>query len=327
MSPAERILTVMVGLAFLALPFGVEEWLLGELSILFAYALFAASLAFVWGHGGLLCLGQALFFGLGAYAMGIVTLGLVPGAPWLLSAWVGLAAAILIPAVIAYMLGRFFFASGGLKGAFFGIATLAVAFVAERAFINWDYTGGLNGLIGVPPFALGINGDGYMVFDLVEVYYLALGVLAFGMFLLSSIKSSRWGLAVKAIATHELRAEALGYDVSAYKTAVFSIGAAVAGLSGALFVVQFGFASPTLMGFSFSAEVLIWVALGGRGMLAAAAGGAVLVRLLEANFASLFGDTWLLVLGALFVLVVMTLPRGLLGELIHRLDVLIKSRR
>lgn len=324
---AERLTVWACAAILLLLPLGVEDWLLADLSIFFSYALFAASLAFVWGHCGLLSLGQAVFFGIGAYAMSLVTLGMVPGAEGLVSTWVGLIAATVCPAAFAYLLGRFLFSADGLHGAFFGIVTLAVAFVVERLVINWDYTGGLNGLMNVPPINLGLNGGGYELWEAVPLYYAALAVLALGFAVLSLLIKSRWGTALKAVAMHETRTRALGYDTARYKTSAFTLGAAVAGLAGALFVVQFGFVSPSLIGFGLSAEVLIWVALGGRGMLVAACAGAVIVRLMESNLSSLFGDTWLIVLGALFVFSVMFLPRGLVGEGIHRLDRLLSKQR
>jgi urea transport system permease protein len=316
-----QTLTALACLVVLiALPAIASDWLLADLSIYFSYALFAASLAFVWGHCGLLCLGQAVFFGLGAYAMSFVTLGMVPGAENIVSTWIGIAAAMILPALFAYVLGIFLFSAKGLEGPFFGIVTLAVAFVLERLFINWDFAGGLNGLMNVPPVNLGLNGDGFEVWETVPLYYIALAVFSFGFLALSLVLRSRWGLASRALSLHETRTRALGYDTTSYKASAFAIGAAFAGLAGALFVAQFGFVSPSLIGFTLSAEVLIWVALGGRGMLIAACLGAILVRLLESNLSSLFEETWLLFLGGLFVACVMFLPRGLIGDIIHRLD-------
>jgi len=236
---AQQSVSMIMLLILIAAPVVLPEWLVAEFSIYFSYALFAASLAFVWGHCGLLCLGHAVYFGIGAYAMSFTTLGMIPGLDHLVSTWIGLAAAMIAPAVFAYLLGFFLFSAKGLEGAFFGIVTLAVAFILERLFINWDYAGGLNGLLNVPPL----------------------------------------------------------------------------------------FVSPSLIGFTLSAEVLIWVALGGRGMLVAACAGAILVRLLESNLSSVFGDTWLVFLGAFFVITVMYLPRGLFGEAIHFIQRRIMSRK
>lgn len=305
-----------IALAFL--PLGLNDWLRGDLATYFTYGIFAMSLAFVWGHCGLLCLGQGVFFGLGAYAMSVTTLGMLPGAPALISSWLGLVFAVVLPAVAAQLLGRFFFGGRGLHGAFFGIVTLALAFIAERAAINWDYLGGLNGLMNIPPINLGVNGGGFEIWDTTALYYLHLAV-AFAVFaVLTWLLRSPYGTALAAIRDDEERTRSFGYDAAQYKTTAFSIGAAVAGLSGALFVAQFGFASPPLIGFKLSAEVLIWVALGGRGMLFAAFTGAILVRTLEGYLSETFGQYWLLALGLLFVLAVIVFPRGLIGEFLHR---------
>ena len=324
---AQQSVSMIMLLILIAAPVVLPEWLVAEFSIYFSYALFAASLAFVWGHCGLLCLGHAVYFGIGAYAMSFTTLGMIPGLDHLVSTWIGLAAAMIAPAVFAYLLGFFLFSAKGLEGAFFGIVTLAVAFILERLFINWDYAGGLNGLLNVPPLNLGLNGDGYELWDTLPLYYAALFFLGVGFILLGSVMRSRWGVAAKAISLHETRTRALGYDTTRYKSTAFAIGASIAGLAGALFVAQFGFVSPSLIGFTLSAEVLIWVALGGRGMLVAACAGAILVRLLESNLSSVFGDTWLVFLGAFFVITVMYLPRGLFGEAIHFIQRRIMSRK
>jgi len=317
---------LLVLAVLVALPFAVEEWLIAEIAIYFAYALFAGSLAFVWGHCGLLSLGQAVFFGTGAYAMSFVTLGMVAGAEGIVSTWVGFAAAIAVPALLANLIGRFLFLAGGLQGAFFGIVTLAIAFIVERLAINWDYAGGLNGLMNVPPINTGLNGGGAEVYDALPVYYVNLAVLAAGVLVLTLLIRSRFGLVLKAIRGHETRTRSFGYDTARHKVSAFTIGAGVAGLAGALFVTQFGFVSPPLIGFGLSAEVLIWVAVGGRGKLLAACLGAILVRTAEAQFSSMLGDYWLVVLGAVFVVVVMYLPHGLVGEILHRLERAVSRR-
>jgi urea ABC transporter permease protein UrtC len=317
---AEGLLALFCLIGFLLLPLFVEEWRLSEMAIYFTYGLFAVSLAFVWGHCGLLSLGQAVFFGVGAYSMSLVTLGKIAGFEWLVSSWVGFAAAVVVSALFANLLGRFLFSASRLQGAFFGIIMLAVAFVVERLAINWNYIGGLNGLINVPPINLGLNGGGEEVWQSIPVYYIALFALTVCIILLMLVMRSRFGLALKAMRIHEIRTRALGYDIVAIKVRAFTIGGAVAGLAGALFVTQFNFASPALIGFNLSAEVLIWAAVGGRSYFVSAALGAILVRSFESSFSSLLGDYWLLLLGGLFVIVVMYMPRGLIGEGIHYLD-------
>ena len=251
---AEVRFAVGVLLALALLPTLAPAWQLSEFTRYFSYMLLAASLAWVWGHCGLLCLGQAVFFGIGAYAMSVVTLGMLPFAPTLVSSWAGIALAVGAAALFAGLLGVLFFSARGLGGPFFGIVTLAIAFIVERIAINWNFLGGLNGLMNVPALRAGLNG-GEEIVDETALYYAMLGVLAVVVALLISVARSPWGRVLLAIRNHEPRAQALGVNVAREKTRAFMLGAAVAALAGALFVTQFNFASPPLIGFTLSAAV------------------------------------------------------------------------
>jgi len=317
---SQHLLALAALALFLVLPLLVADWVAGDLAIYFAYALFAVSLAFAWGHVGLLSLGHAVYFGIGAYAMSVVTLGMTPGLPKLQSTWVGFAAAIFASGGAAWLLGWFFFANRGLKGAFFGIVTLALAFVFERLAINSSFLGGLNGLMSVPPINLGLNGGGLEIYDPLPLYYLMLGILTLVLAGMMVVTASRFGISLSALRENELRAWTLGHDVRRLKMRAFALSGAIAGLAGALFVTQFGFASPSLIGFSLSADVLIWVALGGRHALIAAALGAIAVRFLESRLSSALGASWPMAVGLFFILSVIFFPNGLFGELIVRLD-------
>jgi urea ABC transporter permease protein UrtC len=314
---AESLLGLALLALALALPWVLPAWQLAEFARWFTYMLLAASLAWVWGHCGLLCLGQAVFFGMGAYAMSVVTMGRLPLLPGLQSFWAGLLAAVALATVAGWLLGRLFFAGIGIGGAFFGIVTLAVAFIVERLAINWDWLGGLNGLMNVPAIRPGLNG-GPELLEERAVYTAMLGVLVACVAGLMVLVRSPWGRVLLAIRNHELRAQSLGVDVAREKTRAFALGAGVAGLAGGLFVTQFNFASPPLVGFALSAEVLIWVAVGGRGSIVAAACGALLVRLAESWLSETLGAWWLMALGALFILTVVAMPRGVVGEVLAR---------
>jgi ABC-type branched-subunit amino acid transport system permease subunit len=310
-----------IWLGFAVLPLLVDDWQLLQLAQFMTYGIFAMSLALIWGQAGLLCFGQAIFFGGGAYAMSLVTMGMIPFVP--ANSWLGLLAAMLLPAIFANLLGRFLFYGKGLRGAHFGIVTLAIAVIAERLAVNWDFIGGFNGLMGVPPLNLAVVGAPVELLDGLPVYYaiLAVAVVVFGV--LAAILGTPFGLALNALRNNEDRAAFLGYDNAKLKLAIFTIAAAVAGLSGALFVAQFAFASPTLLGFSLSTEVLIWTALGGKSLLIAAFLGAVVVRVAENFLSEVLGPLWLLGLGGLFVLCVIFFPRGLIAEILLRLERLI----
>ena len=318
--PAQDLLSLAALALFALLPFAGGADLAPDIAIYFSYALFAVSLAFIWGHVGLLSLGHAVYFGIGAYAMSVVTLGMLPGLPELRSTWVGFLAAVLASGATAAILGWFFFASRGLRGAFLGIVTLALAVIVERIATRSAWLGGLNGLINVPPITLGLNGEGPQLYDPVTLYFVMLGILAVVLLGMRTVVRSRFGIALAAIRENELRAWTLGHDVRRLKVRAFALSGAIAGLAGALFVVQFGFAAPSLIGFTLSAEVLIWVALGGRTALIAAALGAIAARLLEVRLASNLGDFWPLALGLVFMACVILLPNGLFGEAIARFD-------
>jgi ABC-type branched-subunit amino acid transport system permease subunit len=312
---------------FLLLPLAVASWAAADFGVYFAYAIFAVSLAFLWGHAGLLSLGHAVYFGIGAYTMSVVTLGMVPGLPDLRSTWLGLIAAVLLAGLAAGALGWFFFANRGLRGAFLGIVTLALAVVVERLAINTLWLGGMNGLMSVPPITLGLNGGGPEIYDPITVYYVLLAVLALVIVLMMAVAASPFGLALASVRENELRAATLGHNVASLKIRAFAISGALAGLSGALFVTQFSFASPSLIGFALSADVLIWVALGGRGVLVAAALGAIAVRFLESRLSNALGAAWPLAVGALFMVSVVLFPRGVFGEAVARLDGWRRNRR
>lgn len=308
-------------LLFALMPAVVSPWIAGDFGIYFVYAIFASSLAFLWGHAGLLSLGHAVYFGIGAYAMSLVTLGKVPGLPGLVSTWIGILAAVALAGAIAWVAGMLFF--GGrrpLRGAFLGIVTLALAVVIERLAINSSYLGGMNGLMNVPPITLGANGSGPEISDPLAIYYVMLALLTATGLLMLAIERTRFGMSLAAIRENELRAATLGHNATRLKVLAFTLSGAIAGLAGALFVVQFSFASPSLIGFGLSADVLIWVALGGRNHIVSAALGAIAVRYLESQLSDLIGAAWPLVLGSVFVLCVILFPRGVFGEIIGWID-------
>ena len=313
---------------FCLLPAVVPSWVAADFGVYFVYAIFAVSLAFLWGHAGLLSLGHAVYFGIGAYAMSVVTLGMMPGLADVQSTWIGLLAAVMLSGCTAALVGTFFF--GGrrpLKGAFLGIVTLAMAVVIERLAINSPFLGGMNGLMSVPPFVLGLNGDGLEITDTTVIYYLMLAFLFAVVVLMLHVETSRFGKSLASVCENELRASTLGHDAAHLKIRAFTLSGALAGLSGALFVVQFGFASPSLIGFALSADVLIWVALGGRNHIISAALGAITVRFLENRLSGTIGAAWPLFLGAFFILSVILFPKGVFGEAIAWIDTFRESRR
>lgn len=298
-------------LALLALPLVVDVAAVVNLTSYLVLSILALSMAWVWGAGGILSLGQSAFFGLGAYAYSLVGLN-----------WGGsdlaLVAAILVPAAAAGVLGYFLF-YGRVSGVYLGVITLTTSLILYHLInsvsgadfrIGSVALGGYNGIPGVPPVNMPGRPDAPL--DYVPAYLLVVVVLA-GVYLgLRGLLASRFGRTVAAIREHELRAELLGYDARGYKLAVFVIGAAVAGLAGALQAAWAGFVGPEMFGMAFAAQIIIWAQVGGVAFLAGPVLGCLLIQALT---------TWLgqvrlmdpqIVLGSIFVLCVLVLPAGLL---------------
>ena len=309
------VVTILIWVALALAPAVMNPYSASQFAQYMTYGLFAMSLAFIWGQGGILCFGHALYFGVGAYAMALVTLGNVPYLGD--SQWVGFALAILLPGIVGNILGRLLFHGKGLSGAFFAIVTLCTAFIAEIAARHSDFIGGFNGLMGIPPLVSPFpSGRPAAYLSPTATYYVILVVVFLIYVGLLALERSPFGTVLRAIRDNEDRTGFFGYRVTEYKTLAFTVSAAVAGLAGALFTVQFGFVSPALIGFGLSTEVLIWTAVGGRSVLLAAFLGALVVRSVEGYLSETLGDYWLFFLGIIFVLTVVVAPRGLFGTIL-----------
>ncbi|RZL87734.1 MAG: branched-chain amino acid ABC transporter permease [Variovorax sp.] len=303
--------TPAVWVVLALVPLVMGEWAQSQLAQFLTYGIFALGLGFLWGHVGVLSFGQAIFFGLGAYAMGLTSLGMLPGiAP---NAFNGFVLAFAISGLTAALLGSMLFYGRGLAGAYFGIVTLCAAVIVETATGRWDFVGGNNGLFGIPPLELpAFIAD--RVSDSTAQYVLAFSV-ALGVYaLLRWLTRTPFGTVLAAVRDNDRRVAFLGYNVALHKNIAFVLSAMVSALAGAMFAKFFGFVSPTLIGFSLSTEVLIWVAVGGRGVLMGAFLGAILVRSVESALSERFGNYWLLLLGGVFVVVVVFFPIGVFGR-------------
>ena len=301
---------VALGLASLIL----NEWSLTQLAQYMAYGIFAMGLAFIWGQAGILSFGQAIFFGIGGYCMGLVTLGQLPLAGD--STFAGLLLALIVPSIAAYVLGRLLFHGRGLAGAYLAIVTLCAAVIVETLAQQWSFIGGFNGLLGIPPFLVPWRTEADAYLTPTEIYFLMLAASLLVFLVLSYIIWSPIGTVLAAIRDNDQRTAFFGHDIVRYKVGAFVVSALVSGLAGALFVKQFGFAAPSLIGFGLSTEVLIWVAVGGRNVLLAAFLGALLVRSVEGELSDRLGNYWLLALGILFVVTVVLMPTGLFGRIL-----------
>jgi urea transport system permease protein len=304
------------------------------------YALLALSLDLVWGYCGILSLGHGAFFALGGYAMGmylmrqIGTRGsyanpILPDfmmflnwkeLPWYWSGFNHFPYAalmiVLVPGVLAFVFGWFAFRSR-VTGVYLSIITQALTFALMLGFFRNNFGfGGNNGLTDfydLLGFSVRAPETRAVLFSLSAV---ALGL---GYLVAQAVVRSKAGKVLIAVRDEESRTRFLGYRVENYKTFVFTLSACMAGVAGALYVPQVGIINPSEFAPANSIEVVIWVAVGGRGTLVGAALGAVIVNYLKTVFtAGLLAPYWLFVLGTIFVLVTIFLPRGALGLLMRR---------
>lgn len=271
---------------------------------LLCFALFACAFNLILGYGGLLSFGHAAFFGGAAYITGHAIK--VWGLPTELGLLVGAGAA----AVLGYFIGLLAIRRQGI---YFAMITLALAQMVYFIFTSADFTGGENGLQGVPRgYALGI-------FDLqhnLTMYYFVLAVFLIGFLIIARAVHSPFGQILGAIRDNEDRATSLGYDVDRYKHLAFVLSAALAGLAGSTKTVVFQLASLTDVHWHTSGEVVLMTLLGGLGTIAGPAVGAGVIVTLQNYLASGPLGAWVpVVLGTIFVVCVLAFRRGIIGEL------------
>ena len=291
----------------------------------------AAAVALSWGTAGILNLGQALTFGIGSYIMAMHLKLKASGAqaggmpdfmvwtnmeklPWFWEPFQSvsftLAAGILIPVAIASLIGGFMF-RGRITGVFVAIITLSLMLAVQLWIISEQrFTGGQNGLTGLA--ALELFGWSVDVYGL-AFYYMVAGCLLVVLTLGLLFLRSKAGLVLRAIRADPERTRFFGYDVSTYEVVAFATSAGIAGIAGMLYAMILGFASPTYMGLSLSLAFVIWAAVGGRESIVAATLGGIGVNMAEGRLSDLFFDQWTLILGVIFIVVVLFLPRGLFG--------------
>jgi urea transport system permease protein len=297
------LLAFLAGLAALSgYPAFADGYMLNTLRDALVLGLFAVSLDFFWGTTEILSFGHSAFFGVGGYAMALITLA-HSGSAWAL---VGLAGAAGAAALLAAIVGYFLF-FGGVRGSYFTIVTLALAVIAQQLVISWSsVTGGDTGLLGVPPLAIGsldLSSD-------LASYWVAAICLAIALVGLWLIKRGRWGLVLTAIADNETRAAALGHNAAARLTLTFILSCAIAGFAGGLYVAMEGVVAPDMIGVLFATEAIVWIAVGGRGTLLGPVVGAILVQRGQQVISSYNPSLWPLIIGCLFVVIVFALPDG-----------------
>jgi len=297
-------------LALAALPWLLDPFRLSIVAKAISFAIFAMSLDLLWGIAGVFSFGHAAFFGVGAYTLGIITKEFsFPGV-----GYVGLAASVVVPALVALFIGYFMF-YGRVSGAYFAIVTLAVSLILTQLATTWvGLTGGHNGLFPVPPLELGIPGVAELTFDTgMRIYFLQLAILLAALLVSVWLVRSKFGQALVAMSGNETRASFFGYDTAALKLVAFTASGAIAGLAGGTFSTIDGFVNPAVLGIILSTQVIIWVILGGRATLIGPVVAAIAIPLLEDFLSGTFLRIWLLVLGIILLAIVMFRPDGLLG--------------
>ncbi len=329
---------VIVGFVILALVlngagvidiFTVELW--GKY---LCYAILAMSVDLLWGYTGLLSLGQALFFALGGYMMGMHLMLMEgalsksgkPMAPFLSGMlgwdelpriWVPFSSfafamlmVIVLPALVAGVFGFLAFRSR-IKGVYFSILTQALTYGACLMFFrNETLMGGNNGFTDFK-FLLGAD----VRHDATKRgLFIATGVLLAGVYLLCRwLTKTKFGLVQRAVRDSETRVLFSGYAAANYKLFIFVVCGIIAGTAGALYVPQVGIINPSEMDTAKSLEIIVWVALGGRGTLIGPVIGAIVVNALKSWASRAYPDLWPIFLGTMFVLVVLLMPKGLVG--------------
>ncbi len=314
-------------------PLHVSDFTINLYGKYLTYAVLAIGVDVLWGFTGLLSLGQCLFFALGGYAFGMylmlkigklgqykndlpdfmVFLGYnkLP-AHWVPfnSFWFAVAAVVLVPGIVALIFGYLAFRSR-IRGVYFSILTQALTYGACLMFFRNDFTfGGNNGLTDFK-FVLDYNVNSAAT---QRMLYILSGVLLVGSYVFSRwLTTTKFGKVQRAIRDSENRVLFSGYATANFKLFVFVYAAVISGLAGALYTPQVGIINPSEMSPEKSLEAVVWVAVGGRGTLIGPIIGSVGVNALKSWATRAYPDLWLIILGGLFVLIVLFMPKGIVG--------------
>jgi len=329
---------VLVLILLIALPLGnyygwITNYSLNLFSKYLALAILALGMDLIWGYTGILSLGQAIFFGLGAYAMGMYLMlessgrGVYGEAIPDFMVWnrvtelplywvpfkffpIALIGSIVVPALAAAVLGFLTFRRR-VGGTYFAILTQAIAFATWLMFnrneMNLGGTNGLTDFKSILGFSLSEPDTQWMLYLITAVVLIVCYVGC------RWLTGSKIGLIMTAIRDQEPRLRFLGYPIAQYKIFIFSIAGALSGLAGALYVTQVGIITPSQIGVLPSLEIVVWVAFGGRNSLIGAMIGAVGINAARSVLTAQFPEWWLIILGGLFVIVVLLLPSGIVG--------------
>ncbi|MDO9235070.1 MAG: urea ABC transporter permease subunit UrtC [Aquabacterium sp.] len=324
-------------LLIVVFPLALEPFRLNLVGKYLSYAFVALGLVMLWGHAGILSLGQGVFFGLGGYMMAMflkleasdpisTKIQSTPGIPdfmdwnqlhelpfWWLpfkSLPLALIAVIVVPMLLAFIISYAMF-KRRVGGVYFAIITQAVALVLTVLIIGQQgFTGGVNGITDLKTM-LGwdIRTDSARL----TLYFVCVALLFASVFLCRWIQASKLGTLLLAMRDKEDRVRFSGYDVAMFKVFAFMLAAMLSAVGGAMFTLQVGFMSPSFVGIVPSIEMVIFAAVGGRMSLIGAIYGALLVNFGKTYFSESAPDLWLFLMSALFIGVTMAFPDGLAG--------------
>ena len=330
-------LVILAALLAVVLPLSLDIFRLNMVGKYLCYAFVAVGLVMVWGYGGILSLGQGVFFGLGGYAMAMflkleasdvvsTKIQSTPGIPdfmdwnqltelptfWLpfKSLPLTLIAVVAVPVALAWLISFAMF-KRRVGGVYFAIITQAVALIVTVLIVGQQgYTGGVNGMTDLKTL---LGWDTRTDSAKYILYYVCVALLIASIVLCRFIQTSKLGTLLLAMRDKEDRVRFSGYDVANFKVFTFCLAAALSGIGGAMFTLQVGFMSPTFVGIVPSIEMVIYAAVGGRLSLVGAVYGTLLVNAGKTIFSESFPDLWLFLMAALFIGVTMAFPMGLAG--------------
>lgn len=328
------LLAVVLLVAF---PLTLDLFRLNLVGKYLSYSFVALGLVMLWGYGGVLSLGQGVFFGLGGYGMAMflkleasdpitTKIQSTPGIPdfmdWnqitALPLWwepfrsfpLTLLLILLVPTLLAFIIGYAMF-KRRVGGVYFAIITQAVALILTVLIVGQQgYTGGVNGMTDLKTI---LGWDTRTDSAKYILYYLTVGLLLGSIVLCAWIQKSKLGTLLLAMRDKEDRVRFSGYDVAMFRVFAFCFAALLSAVGGAMFTLQVGFMSPSLVGIVPSIEMVIFAAVGGRMSLVGAVYGALLVNFGKTYFSETFPDLWLFLMAAMFLGVVLAFPDGLAG--------------
>jgi len=330
-------LAILAALILIVLPLALDLFRLNLVGKYLTYAFAAVSLVLLWGYGGILSLGQGVFFGLGGYCMAMflkleasdpeaTKIQSTPGIPdfmdwnqltelpWFWEPFESfgftLLAVILVPSIFAFIIGYSMF-KRRVGGVYFAIITQIIALILTVLIVGQQgYTGGINGITDLKT----LNGWDIRDDSSKYILYFINAFLLFGVILLCRfILTSKFGRLLLAMRDKEDRVRFSGYDVSNFKIFIFCVSAMISAIGGAMFTLQVGFMSPSFVGIVPSIEMVIFAAVGGRMSLIGVVYGTLMVNFGKTMFSETFPELWLYLMGALFIAVVMYFPNGLAG--------------